>query len=196
MPSVTSPPADIDLSPRYASIMRQRNLRDVLLCALFCVPALLAQQTTPTPAVEGSRLLLSADSNHAPVAFTPADFHALPHVAITVHNGHTNASETYAGVPLATLLAKINAPLGKELHGQAMTTYLVAAGSDGYSVVLSLAEVDPSFHEGQVLVVDTRDGTAAWELRPFPVDRLRRQTSCALGPQSRVHHPATRSLTM
>ena len=38
-----------------------------------------------------------------------------------------------------------------------MTSYLVATGSDGYSVILSLAEVDPSFHEGQVLVVDARD---------------------------------------
>jgi hypothetical protein len=97
----------------------------------------------------------------------PAEFHTLPHVAITVHNGHTNASETYSGVPLATLLARINAPLGKELHGEAMTSYLVAAGSDGYSVVLSLAEVDPSFHEGQVLVVDTRDGQPLGNYGPF-----------------------------
>ncbi len=147
--------------------MRQRNLRDALLYVLLCVPALLAQQTTPAPAVEDSRLLLSTDPSRAPVTFTPADFHALPHVAITVHNGHTNASETYSGVPLPTLLAKINAPLGKELHGQAMTSYLVAAGSDGYSVVLSLAEVDPSFHEGQVLVVDTRDGQPLENYGPF-----------------------------
>jgi hypothetical protein len=48
-----------------------------------------------------------------------------------------------------------------------MTTYLVAAGSYGYSVVLSLAEVDPSFHEGQVLVVDTRDGQPLGNYGPF-----------------------------
>lgn len=147
--------------------MRQRTLREAFLCVLLCVPALLAQQSTPSPAAEGSRLLLSAGSDHEPVTFTPADFHALPHVTITVHNSHTNTSETYSGVPLATLLAKVNAPLGKELHGQAMTSYLVAAGSDGYSVVLSLAEVDPSFHEGQVLVVDTRDGQPLGNYGPF-----------------------------
>ena len=39
-----------------------------------------------------------------------------------------------------------------------MTSYLIATGSDGYAVVLSLAEVDPDFHQGQVLVADTRDG--------------------------------------
>jgi len=101
------------------------------------------------------------------VTFTLTDFRALLHVTITVHNSHTDASETYSGVPRATLLAKINAPLGKELHGEAMTSYLIAAGSDGYSVVLSLAEVDPSFHEGQVLVVDTRDGQPLGNYGPF-----------------------------
>jgi hypothetical protein len=112
-------------------------------------------------------LLLTADPYHAPVLLSPAGFRALPHVTITVHNSHTNATETYSGVPLATLLAQVNAPLGKELHGEAMTSFVVATGSDGYSVVLSLAEVDPSFHEGQVLVADTRDGQPLANYGPF-----------------------------
>jgi hypothetical protein len=98
---------------------------------------------------------------------SPADFRALPHVTITLHNSHTSADETYSGIPLATLLEKIKAPLGGELHGQAMTSYLVATGSDGYAVVLSLAEVDPSFHAGQVLVVDARDGKPLGKNGPF-----------------------------
>jgi hypothetical protein len=119
-----------------------------------------------TTAVEGS-LLLTAEPYHAPVVLSPADFRALPHVTITAHNGHTNAAETYSGVPLAALLVKVNAPLGKELRGAAMTSYVIATGSDGYSVVLSLAEVDPSFHEGQVLVADTRDGQPLGNNGPF-----------------------------
>ena len=116
--------------------------------------------------VEGS-LTLIADPYHDPVMLSPADFRAVPHVTVTVHNGHTNASETYSGVPLAALLAKMNAPLGKEFHGEAMTSYAIATGSDGYSVVLSLAEVDPSFHEGQVIVADTRDGQPLGKSGPF-----------------------------
>jgi hypothetical protein len=130
----------------------------------------IAQSSGPTiiyPAEVAGSLALTADPYHAPVILSPADFRALPHITITVHNGHTNASETYAGVPLATLLAKVNAPLGKELHGEAMTSYLVATGSDGYSVVLSLAEVDPDFHEGQVIVADTRDGQPLGKNGPF-----------------------------
>jgi hypothetical protein len=147
--------------------MHKRNLRAAFFCVFFGVPALLGQQSTPTPAAEGSRLQLFAGSDHAPVTFTPADFRALPHATITVHNGHTNASETYSGVPLDALLAKVNAPLGKELHGEAMTSYLLATGSDGYSVVLSLAEIDASFHEGHVLVADTRNGQALGDYGPF-----------------------------
>jgi hypothetical protein len=121
----------------------------------------IAQSSGPkiiNPAEVASSLTLTADPYHAPVILSPTDFRALPHVIITVHNGHTNAAETYSGVPLATLLAKVNAPLGKELRGEAMTNYVIATGSDGYSVVLSVAEVDPDFHQGQVLVADTRDG--------------------------------------
>ena len=117
-------------------------------------------------AADGS-LLLTGDLHHAPVTVSVADFHALPHITITVHNGHTNAAESYSGVALATLLGKVNAPTGKELRGEAMTCYLIATGSDGYSVVLSLAEVDPGFREGQVIVADTRDGQPLASNGPF-----------------------------
>jgi len=111
--------------------------------------------------------VVTADRYHTPVTFSPSDFSALPHVTLTVHNSHTNADETYSGVPLATLLAKVNAPMGGDLKGATMTSYVVATGSDNYSVLLSLAEVDPSFHGGQVLVADTRDGQPITASGPF-----------------------------
>jgi hypothetical protein len=112
-------------------------------------------------------LVLSANLYHDPVVISPAEFRALAHIAVTVHNSHSNATETYSGVALETLLAKVNAPLGKDLRGEALTSYLIASGSDGYSVVLSLAEVDSSFHDGQVLVADSRDGHPLGESGPF-----------------------------
>jgi hypothetical protein len=122
---------------------------------------------SPTPISPPNSLVLNADLYHAPVALTVADFHALPHATITVHNTHTNADETYSGVPLATLLAKVNAPIGAQLRKEALTAYLIATGSDGYSVIFSLAEVDPSFHAGQVLVADTRNGQPLADSGPF-----------------------------
>ena len=112
-------------------------------------------------------LLVTGDANHAPLNLSLAEFRALPHVDVKVHNGHTNTDETYSGVPLVVLLAKVDAPLGENLRGKALTNYVVATGSDGYSVVLSLAEVDPGFHDGQILIADTRDGQPLATSGPF-----------------------------
>ena len=86
------------------------------------------------------------------------DLRAMPRKTAKVHDPHTKADEEYGGVALSDLLGKYGAPLGKELHGSALAYYIVATGSDGYQAVLSLGEVDPSFHPGEVLVADTMDG--------------------------------------
>ena len=87
-----------------------------------------------------------------------ADLKAMPRKTVTVHNGHSNADETYEGVEVEELLRRYGAPLGKELHGSALAYYLVATGLDGYAAVLSLGEVDTSFHPGDVIVADTMNG--------------------------------------
>jgi len=117
-----------------------------------------SQNSLNSQTVPKSKLLVTGDANHAPLNLSFAEFRALPHVDVKVHNGHSNTDETYSGVPLAVLLAKVGAPLEENLRGKALTNYVVATGSDGYSVVLSLAEVDPTFHEGQIVVADSRDG--------------------------------------
>jgi hypothetical protein len=103
-------------------------------------------------------LVLLASPYHYPTGLSLAQLKALPHISVTVHNSHANADETYSGVRLADILTPVGAPLGKELHGIALVSYLVATGSDGYQAVFALAEVDPSFHPGEVLVADTMNG--------------------------------------
>jgi hypothetical protein len=111
--------------------------------------------------------LTVSDPYHAELVLSVADFRALPHIAIKVHNGHTNAEESYSGVLLETLLAKANAPVGKEFRKEALTRYLLASGTDGYTVLLSLAEVDSTFHVGQIIVADERDGQPLGKYGPF-----------------------------
>ena len=136
--------------------------------AVQTVPVVLQLGEMFSPAVyPKDSLVLTAEPYHAPVVLSPTEVHALAHVTITVHNPHTDKDETYSGVPLATLLAMINAPIGKELHGESLATYLVATGTDGYSVVLSIAEADPSFHGGQIVVADGRDGQPLGKFGPF-----------------------------
>ncbi len=121
-------------------------------------------QTVPNSKVS---LLVTGDPHHAPLNLSLADFRALLHVDVKVHNAHTNTDETYSGVPLAALLATADAPLGEKLRGKALASYVVATGSDGYSVVLSLAEVDPSFHGGLIVVADSRDGQPLTTSGPY-----------------------------
>jgi hypothetical protein len=89
---------------------------------------------------------------------TPGELASMPHTSVTVENGHTHASETYSGVPLIQLLRRVGAPEGKDVHGKALSDYILATGTDGYQAVLALAEIEPDFHPGEVLVADTMDG--------------------------------------
>jgi hypothetical protein len=147
---------------RYAFAMCSKNV-SILACVVLLTSSLLAAQQPATapvataannPAAPKNALLLSA-SDHAPLTLSLADLKALPHITVTIHNSHTNVDETYSGVRLADLLARMGAPLGSDLRGAALANYVVATGSDGYKAVLALGEVDPSFHPGEVLVADT-----------------------------------------
>jgi hypothetical protein len=144
-----------------------RNLSAIILLGALSspFPAYGQQANPPTPVPAQDSLLLKSEDTS--VSLSSANFRTLPHVTLTVRNGHTSANENYSGVPLPALLARINAPMGSELRGKAMTSYLVATGSDGYSVVLSLAEVDPEFRDSQAIVADARDGQPLGKNGPF-----------------------------
>lgn len=95
-----------------------------------------------------------------PVPLRAPDLQMRPHIVVTVHNSHTNSDESYSGVRLADLLADYGAPLGDQLRGKALSAYVVLTGSDGYRVVFALAEIDPAFHPGEIIVADTMNGKA------------------------------------
>ncbi len=125
--------------------------------------AALVQAQTPSTMVQTSngsspatlQLILSGQHRQN---INAADLKALPQKTVTFHNVHTNTDETYSGVPLTNLLAKYGAPTGDKLRGKGLSEYIVATGSDGYKAVLALAETDPSFHPGDVLIADTMNG--------------------------------------
>ena len=127
----------------------------------------IADTGSPTIIYPPDSLVLVGYASGPPMVLTVADFQVLPHITIKVHNGHTNAEENYSGVPLEVLLAKANARVGKEFRKEAPRTYLLASGTDGYSVLLSLAEVDSTFHARQVIVADAREGQPLGKNGPF-----------------------------
>lgn len=97
--------------------------------------------------------------------WTPSTFAALPHITLTAYNEHVKANQTYSGVPLIELLKKLGVP--DKPRGKDFRLYLVAAGSDGYQVIYSVAEVNPDVHDGTVIVADAMDGKPIGDDGPF-----------------------------
>ncbi len=83
---------------------------------------------------------------------------ALPHVTVSVTDAHSHMKQTYAGVSLISLLEKVGAPAPEAVRGKVLAEYVLATGSDNYRAVLALAEIEPGFHPGGVIVADTLDG--------------------------------------
>jgi hypothetical protein len=92
------------------------------------------------------------------IAVTRKEFAAMPHISVDVVNGHSGAHEHYSGVKLSEVLRLVKTPLGDALHDEALQGSINVGGADWYTVTLSLAEVDASFHTGEVIVADSVDG--------------------------------------
>jgi Oxidoreductase molybdopterin binding domain len=125
---------------------------------LCCGPAVAAGQQMEHSAPSPSTHLTIKTYEGKTLTLSPEELAALPHKSVSVFNAHSKANETYSGVPLADLLSKVGVPLGESVRGKVFLTGVVASGVDGYGVLYSLAEVDPSIHTGDVIVADTVDG--------------------------------------
>ncbi len=150
--------------------MMRRNLPLVLFAALTTISISAAQLAAQAgghiddlvahahpKAVPSTSLTLTGPEGKV-LTLAPDDLKAMPHKSITVTNGHSQASESYSGVALTDLLAKVGVPVGKDLKGKAYVMYLVAEGTDHYKVLYSLDEVDAGAHQGDVLVADKVNG--------------------------------------
>jgi DMSO/TMAO reductase YedYZ molybdopterin-dependent catalytic subunit len=121
----------------------------VLLFATFCP----AQSPAPVSDVELTVKSLSGETTR----LGPLDFSKLPRVHRNAIS-HDGKSHDYDGVSLRDVLIKAGAPTGDALRGKEMADYVIAQGADGYSVVFSLAELDPEFGDQAVVVADKMDG--------------------------------------
>lgn len=119
----------------------------------------MAERSGVESAQSAAGLNISAyTAGSSPATLSAPDLKAMPHITVNFHDTHTNTDESYSGVRVADILARFKAPLGSDLRGKALTNYVVATGSDGYQAVLALAEVDPEFHPGEVIVADSMNG--------------------------------------
>ncbi len=90
------------------------------------------------------------------LSLAPGDLKSLPRTRVEIkEDGRTL---TYEGVVVAEILKRAGVPLGSELRGDAIATYVVASATDGYQVVFSIGELDPDFTSNDIIVADTIDG--------------------------------------
>jgi hypothetical protein len=92
------------------------------------------------------------------ITLTVADLLDLPQVTVHVHNAHRNADETYTGPLLADVLARVGLKASRETEPLILHSSVVATGTDHYFVLYSVAEVEPSFSTGQVIVAVMKTG--------------------------------------
>jgi hypothetical protein len=92
------------------------------------------------------------------ITLTVEDLLNLPQVTVHVHNGHRNADETYSGPLLADVLARVGLKASRETEPLMLHSNVVATGTDHYFVLYSVAEVEPSFSTGQVIVAVMKAG--------------------------------------
>lgn len=107
-------------------------------------------------AIVSTELKVTVDGKSTTMSL--ADLAAMPQKTITVHNEHTNANETYAGVALGDLLAKYGFAISQSTHRKMLRSYITAGGTDKYWVLYSATEVEGSEHTADVIVATSMDG--------------------------------------
>lgn len=95
------------------------------------------------------------------IALTEEDLAKMPRHTVKASEHGTLVE--YEGVLLHDVLARAGAPLGADLKGKALSCYVLATARDGYAVVYTLAELDPAFDDGEIIIADKSGGQALKE---------------------------------
>jgi len=88
--------------------------------------------------------------------FSRENLESLPQSEV-VRKAGNNSETRYSGPTLGALLAQCGVAIGDKMKGNEIRFVVLASGSDGYSVALSLAEIEPSISEGKIIVALKRD---------------------------------------
>jgi len=104
-----------------------------------------------------------------PLTLKAEDLAKMPREKVSVSE-EDGAKVEYEGVPLREILKRAGAPLGNQLRGKALASYVIAKAQDGYQVVFAIGEFDAAFANEQILVADRRDGKPLFEYQgPFRI---------------------------
>ena len=106
-------------------------------------------------AQSGATVKVSGDIS-APLILTVKDLAAMPHESFEIPDDK-GVYAKYEGVPLQEILKKAGLPIGN-VRGKNLSIYVLATATDQYQVVFSLGELDPTFGNTKVLLVEQPEG--------------------------------------
>lgn len=127
-------------------------LRSFLVLTAACSALVWAQEQSAASAT----LTITGDLP-SPLTLKADDLAKLPRQTVSVTDSDGSKVE-YEGVLLRDILKQAGAPLGKDLRGKALASYVLAKAKDGYAVAFTLGELDAAFGNESVLIADKRDG--------------------------------------
>ena len=113
--------------------------------------AMAAKHATPS-----TTLIITIEGKSTTLA--EAELKSMPQKTLTARNGHSSVDETYTGVPVADLLAKLGFIYSSVTAKRVYHSYLRAEGTDGYWVLYSASELEPVLRETGSLIALTVDG--------------------------------------
>lgn len=87
---------------------------------------------------------------------TAADIAALPHVGVVMDDHGEKVS--FEGVPLRALATLAGAPEGEAVRGPQLTSTILISASDGYRVVVSVGEIEPTLGKAKAVLADRQNG--------------------------------------
>jgi DMSO/TMAO reductase YedYZ molybdopterin-dependent catalytic subunit len=130
------------------------NHRGRVLAA--CVITLALCQPSAAAAQEAARSILVDGDVAQNVTLTAADLKKMSRASVTLKT--FGMENVYEGVWLGDVLKRAGAPLGPELRGKALSTYVIAEGLDGYQILFSLGELDSEITSNRYLLADAING--------------------------------------
>ena len=141
--------------------IRARGVRWTVLVLLSGSPVLAGQpapqvQKPAAPTAVTPTALRVMGDVATPLTLSAADLKTLPRIKVQVTDEGRGVA--YEGVLVGEILKKAGVPMGDNLRGNAVATYVTASASDGYQVVFSLPELDNGFTANDIIVADTIDG--------------------------------------
>jgi hypothetical protein len=142
-------------------------MKTSILALALALPACLSAQMKPgdnmesmhhAPAVPSTSLTITGIDGKTE-SYSPEDIRNMTHLTVKVHNMHTNADETYSGVPVSELVKRSEPALatGEKPKVRPLMTILIFGATDKYRIALTLCDADPSCRNGMALVADQQD---------------------------------------